>query len=82
MPHHYLPDEDQAILNTLFEKLGVQVRNLDHGSRDRVLLNLSARLCEMVAYDNATHWPPASVADLVHISAQIERKSVALDELE
>ncbi len=82
MPHHYLSRGDREILDSLFEKLNIQVRDLDNRSRDRVLLNLSARLCELVAFDNAGVWSPSSVADLVQISARLERKTMPLGDME
>ena len=44
--------------------------------RDRVTLLFAAKLCERTAFSNAREWKPADVANLLLLSAQIERLMV------
>ena len=69
--HHGGDDED--ILRRALEDFERRIAHQPAEIRNRVSLILASRLCEKIAFSNAGEWAAVSVADLLLLSAQIER---------
>ncbi|PZX17518.1 hypothetical protein LX81_01243 [Palleronia aestuarii] len=66
-------DWEHDILDQVLEDFEKRSASLPSETRSRVGLVLASRLCEKVAFANAGEWEAVSVADLLLLSAQVER---------